>query len=148
MIFGLDPVQLTILIVVGCILEIALLWAASGLMETPEMSLLKLAAVSFGIFLACFVVAVGVAYGFGVLQTPLALDNRGRAVGALVVSLVVSLVAPGFVYPSLLATNLRKGIWVSVLQWLLRVFLYILVVAVVMVVLAVWQILRGGPSAA
>ena len=148
MIFGLDPVQLTILIVVGGILEIALLWAASGLMETPEMGLLKLLAVSFGVFLACFAVTMGVAYGFGVLQSPLAVDNRGKAIGALAVSLFISLIALGFIYPSLLNTTLRKGIWVSVLQWLLRVFLYILVVAVVMVVLAVWQILRGGPSAA
>ncbi|MFQ3593417.1 MAG: hypothetical protein SNJ82_09570 [Gemmataceae bacterium] len=143
MIFGLGPVELAILVGVGWILEIALLWAATGLMEAPETGLLKLAAISLGVFLSCFALSVGVAYSFGVLFNPLALDHRGKAVAALAISQLIALVAPGLLYPSLFAINLRKGIWVSVLQWLLRIFLYILIVAVLMVVLAVWQILRG-----
>jgi hypothetical protein len=143
MIFALGPAELAILIVVGCLLEIALLWAASGLMEAPETGLVKLAAIALGVFLACFAITVAVAYGFGVLQAPLAVEKRGSSLAALSVSLLIALIAPGFLYPSLLSINLRKGIWVSVLQWLLRGFLYILILAVIMVVLAVWQILRG-----
>ena len=147
MIFGLGPVELAILIGVGCLLEIALLWAATGLMEAPETSLIYLAAVSFAVFLASFAVCVGVAYGFGVLSAPLDLDQRTKAIAALAVSQVIVLIAPGFVYPSLFAINFRKGMWVSVLQWLLRLFLYVLIVAALMVVLAVWQIVRGpSPS--
>jgi hypothetical protein len=143
MLFGLGAVELAILIVVGCLLEVVLLWAASGLVEAPDTGWVKLSAIALGVFLACFAASAAIAFGFGVLNNPLAPDLRSSAFAALGTVLVVSLVAPALVYPSAFAIDIRRGIWVSVLQWLLRGFLYILIIALVMVFLAVWQILRG-----
>jgi hypothetical protein len=143
MLFGLSVVELAILIAVGCLLEVVLLWAATGLVEAPETSWIKLSAIALGVFLLCFAAAAGIAFGFGVLNNPLAPEQRTAALAALGTILGVSLVAPAFIYPTAFAIDVRRGIWVSVLQWLLRGFLYILILALVMVFLAVLQILRG-----
>ena len=50
-------------------------------------------------------------------------------------------------YVPLVPVSVKKGMLVSLLQLLLRIFLDVLIVAVVMVILAVAQILRGGGEA-
>lgn len=144
--FGLDAVWIVVLVAVGCLAEIALLWAATGLADAPDLPFTRLAAVGVGTFLACFAAVAGIAQFMGVLNAPLAPELRMPALQAAALALVVSLLAPAAAYKPLLGTSAQKAFWVSLFQWLLRLFLYVLVTAVIMVVLAVIQIVRGTPS--
>jgi hypothetical protein len=144
--FGLDAVWIVVILAVGCLAEIALLWAATGLADAPDLPLARLAGVGVGTFLACFAATAAIAHSLGVLYTPLNPELRVPALQAAGLALLVSLVVPAAAYKPLLGTTVRKSVWVSVFQWLLRGFLYVLVTAIVMVVLAVIQIVRGTPS--
>jgi hypothetical protein len=144
MLFGLGTVEIAVIFVVGCAVEVVLLWAATGLADASEISWKKLIPAGVGVFLGLFAAACGLAYGMGVLERPSHADNRMPALAAAGLTLLVALVAPGLVYPPALNLTLRRGLWVSVLQWLLRLFLYVLIVALVMVVIAVIQISRGS----
>lgn len=144
MLFGQGPVEIAIILIVGGVLEVLLLWIATGLADTPEISWGKLTPIGVGVFLGCFAIACVIAWVFGVLQHPTAADHRTAALTAMGLTLVAALVAPMAVYPSLLSVSLQRGMWVSVFQWLLRLFLYVLIIAVVMVIIAVLQIARGS----
>lgn len=143
MVFGLGPVEIAAVVAVGCALEVVLLWAAAGLADAPDAPWPRLIGVGIGVFLACFAAACGIAHGFGVLQKPTAGETWTPLITTAALTLAATLVLPAAVYPPALSVSVRRGAWVSVVQWLLRLFLYIFVAALVMVVIAVVQIARG-----
>jgi hypothetical protein len=144
MLFGLGPVEIATIVVVGCAVEVVLLWAAAALADAPEIGWGKFGVVGSGVFLGLFAAACGMAFALGLLEKPTTGENRLPTLGAAAgLTLLVALVAPGLAYPMTLPVSLRRGLWVSVLQWLLRLFLYALITALVMVVIAVIQIWRG-----
>ncbi|MBY0229002.1 MAG: hypothetical protein K2W96_06970 [Gemmataceae bacterium] len=145
--FGLDPVWLVVVVAVGLLAEVALVWASSALADAPDQGLGKLLSVSAGVFLACFAAAVGIAAALNVLHDPLAEERRGAAYAAIGLAILACAVLPTLAYPSLLSVSMGKGAWMGVVQTLLRVFLYVLIIALVMVVLAVLQISRGPGEA-
>ena len=142
--FGLDPVMLAVVLAVGLLAEVALLWIAAALADAPEQRWPKLFVVGMGVFLGCFLAAAAIAFFLGVLHAPLAEDKRSATLGAAALAILASAVLPALAYPSLLSVSMGRGLWVGVLQTLLRVFLYVMLTAIVMVVLAVLQISRGG----
>ena len=75
----------------------------------------------------------------------LALVTTSQAVNPLAagLSFLVSALVPALVYPALLSVPAGKGVWMGIIQALLRVFLYVLIASLVMVGLAVWQIATG-----
>lgn len=143
MVFGLGPVEIAVIVVVGCLLEVVLLWASTGIAEAPDSSWGKLIAISLPIFLVGFAATCGIAHAFGVLERPLSGESRWPLVQAIGLALLALLVFPAVIYPPTLAVSARRGMWVSALQWVLRLFMYIFVGALVMVFLALLQIWRG-----
>jgi hypothetical protein len=127
------------------VLEIALFWASTAL-GSVEINGGKLLA---GAFLAALVWAGA---GFAVLallarpgQTPLAPENRLALAGLSALALLVSWAVPALLFVPILPVSIPRGMLVSVFQLVLRLFLYTLIGAVVMVVLAFLQI-RYGPE--
>ena len=142
--FGLDPAMLAIVLAVGLLAEVGLLWIAAALADAPEQAWAKLVAIGCGVFLAFFAAAVGIAAALGVLHAPFAESHRSTALAAAALAILASALLPALAYPSLLSVSMGRGLWVGVVQALLRVFLYVLLTAIVMVGLAVFQISRGG----
>ncbi len=127
------------------VLEIALFWASTALggVEVNGGKLL------LGALLAA-VVWAGAAYAATFIvvrpgQALLAPENRLPLVACTVVGLVVSWAIPALLFVPLLPVSVPRGMLISVFQLLLRLFLYTLIGAVIMVVLAVLQI-RYGPE--
>ncbi|MGL4551084.1 MAG: hypothetical protein ACRC33_07845 [Gemmataceae bacterium] len=143
MLFGLGPVEFAVIVAVGCAVEVVLLWAATGLADLPDVRWGRLIPTGVGVFLSLVAAGWGIASSVGALQTPSATDGRTPALAAAGLTLLAALVLPGLVYPPALPVTVRRGLWVSVIQWLLRLFLYVFILALVMVVIAVVQIVRG-----
>src|SRR3954471_8114642 len=119
MLFGLGTVEIAIIVVVGCAVEVVLLWAATGLADAPDVGWKKLIPTGVGVFLGLFAAAWGIASGMGVLERPSQGENRLPVLAAAAgLSLLAALIAPGLVYPPALNVTLRRGLWVSILQWL------------------------------
>jgi hypothetical protein len=79
----------------------------------------------------------------GATQQLLSPEHRLLAVFLAAVSLVALWAVPAILYVPLLSLSIPKSMLIAVFQWLLRGFLYLLIIAVVMVVLALIQIYRG-----
>ncbi len=139
-----SPLTLVGLLLVVFLLEIALFWASTAL-GSADVNLTKLL---LGAFLAALV-WVGAAYGVSLLvgSSAQALGPENRLNLALFASLglVVSWAVSAVVFVPLLPVSVPRGMLISVFQLLLRLFRYVLIGAVVMVVLAVLQI-RYGPE--
>jgi hypothetical protein len=103
--------------------------------------------------LATFLTAAiwaGISYGGYTLiksgGVPFAPENRLLSLAVTAGGLVASWAVLSFVFVPVFPVSIPRGMLVSVFQLLLRLFLYVLIGAVVMVVLALMQILYGTPS--
>jgi hypothetical protein len=137
--------EITGLVVVVVALEAALFWAAAALGDAPLLGWRKLVLVSLAATAGCAAVGGGI---WASLQSVELLhpDNRLLAVVIALLGLLISWIIPGVLYAPLVPVSIPRGMFISVLQVLLRIFLYVLILAVVAVVLAVLQIWRGGDS--
>jgi hypothetical protein len=139
-VLGLNAGQLAVACGVGLLLEVLLLWASTALANTPEYGWPRLALTSLPFGAVAFGAVYLVAWWVGRLETeslwPTVLYSALGVVGVWAVSTV--LIVP------LLSVSLSKGMLVTVLQSVLRLFLYVLIVAVLMFFLAVFQIRKGG----
>ena len=146
--FGYGPVETALALVVIFLLEIVLFWSASAVADAPPMAWGKLVLVVF--LVTGLSVAATAALGVysGATKAPFDPDNRILALSTAGIALVVLWAIPAIVYPILASVSVFRGMWLSLLQLLLRGFLYVFIVAVVMVVLAVLQIItRTDPHA-
>lgn len=138
-------VEVVIGLVIIFLLEVVLFWAASALADVPPLKAGPFFLVVFLVTAASVALAAVVGYTMrGALKSPL--EEENRQIAALAVSLLVAVTwaAPAVLYPFLISVSIPKSMWVSMLQVLLRGFLYVLIAAIVMVVLAVYQILMGS----
>jgi hypothetical protein len=143
--FALSPIEITSLIAVVCALEIALFWAAAALGDAPLLGWRKILLVSLAATAATAAVGGGIAWS--VRTVPLLdPDYRLLAVVLGLLALLITWVIPGVLYAPLVPVSIPRGMFISVVQVLLRVFLYVLIAAVVMVALAAFQIWRGADS--
>jgi hypothetical protein len=146
--------EVAILAAVALVMEMVLFWASVALADGPEVKLPKIALMAVLIVAACGPLIVLTFRLLGVADRPLQLEPVWRPVTAVGVSLLILLAVPLLLNVPLTPVSIRKGLWVAVLQWLLRLFLTSLIIAFVLVVLAVIQIvrrsdttLRGAPPA-
>lgn len=142
----LDPGSLPLLLAaVGLVAlsEIALFWAAASLADLPEMSRIRSLAVPLGVTAACAGLIAGVAWYLGVASAPLAPDHRSSALLAGAIAVALTWVVPAALYAPLLTVSVSRSMFVAVLQLLLRAFLYVLLAAAVLLVLALLQISSG-----
>jgi hypothetical protein len=141
--FALGTVEILVLVLLALLIEAVLFWAASALADAPDLGWGRVFGVSLAASVAC--AAVGGAIAWSLQSVSLrAPENRLLAVAVALLALLVSWVIPGVLYAPLARVTIPRGMFISVLQVLLRVFLYVLIAAVVMVVLAVIQIFRGA----
>ena len=138
--FGIGPVELTIGLVIVFLLEIVLFWAASAVADAPPMGWGKL----FLIVLVVTGLSVGLVGALGhysgAMTAPLDPDNRPLVLIAAGLGLVVLWAVPAVLYPFLASVSIPRAMWLSLLQLLLRGFLYVFLAALFMVGLAVYQI--------
>jgi len=137
---------LTVLILFAVIfvLEVALFWASTAL-GNVEINAVKL--LSGALLAAIFWTGALYTIDRTIYSQPDPLEPERRWVLALVIlgSLVVSWVVPALLFVPVLPVSVRRGMVISVFQLLLRLFLYTLVGAIIMVILALLQI-RYGPT--
>jgi hypothetical protein len=127
------------------LVEIALFWASTAL-GSVEVNAGKLLAGSFLAALAWAGAAYGVLAFLGRSEQPLlAPENRLPLILGSLAGLAVSWAVPAVLFVPILPVSVPRGMLISVFQLLLRLFLYSLIGAVVMVVLAFLQI-RYGPE--
>jgi hypothetical protein len=143
--FGLGPVpEMLIGIALVLLAEVAVFWAAAALGDVSPMSWVKLLVVVVVVSgLAGGVIALVVWFS-GSPDTLLAEDNRLLAVFVAAAALLILWAVPAVLYVPLLSVSIPRSMLIAVFGWLLRGFLYLLITAVVMVVLACIQIYKGG----
>ncbi|MFO0926466.1 MAG: hypothetical protein U0736_05425 [Gemmataceae bacterium] len=142
--FGLGTAEIVGSVAVLFLAEVALLWAATALIEVPGLSWRKLAVVVLVVIGLSLAGTVGIAVWSGLGSPPLAPENRMHAVLVSVAGLGVSLLVSAALYPPLLSISLGRSALLAVLQVLLRALLYALLIAAVMVILALIQIYTGA----
>ena len=138
--FGIGIVELAIGLGVVFLLEIVLFWAAAAVADAPPMGWGKLLVVVL-VVTAVSVALVGtLGHYSGATTAPLDPDNRPLALITAGLGLVALWAVPAVLYPFLASVSIPRGMWLSLLQLLLRGFLYAFLAAVFMVGLAVYQI--------
>jgi hypothetical protein len=142
--FGLGSVELLIIgAVVVLLLEVALFWAAASLADAPELRWGKTLVIA-GVVTAAWLAINGlIGWYSGLVAAPPTADNWTTAALIGAIALGVTWVVPAILYVPLLPVSIPRSMLLSVLQMLLRAFLYVLLAAVVMVVLAMLQIFTG-----
>jgi hypothetical protein len=147
--FGLTMLVTVLLVggltVVAYLVEVVLFWAAAALGDAPELGWGKTFLVSLIATVAWAGVGGGLIWSLG-QGSLLAPDNRLLLVVVGLLAVLVTWIVPGVLYAPLVPVSVPRSMFISVVQVLLRIFLYVLIAAVVMVVLAVLQIVRGGDS--
>jgi hypothetical protein len=127
------------------VLEIALFYASTAL-GNVEVNFGKLIVGAFIPAVVWAAVFIAGMVAFKGMESPFGPENRVIVLGAALAGLLVSWAVPALAFVPVLPVSIPRGMLVSVFQLLLRVFLYVLIAAVVMVVLAVLQILRTAPE--
>jgi hypothetical protein len=135
-------------LIAGLIVEVLLFWAGCALADMDPLP---------GFFKTLLIVtplyALGVAgtwfavtrWGFGG-ENIFTLVGGGRLVGVFVGCLAANWIVAGVAYIALLALSPKVGLFVAGCEMLLRLLMSALVTAVVLVVLAGWQIYGGGKA--
>lgn len=141
--FGIGSVELAIGLVVIFVLEIALFWAASALADVPPLDWSRLILVVSVVTVLSVASTGALAHYSGAWNAPLDPENRTVALVTAGLALVVLWAVPAILYPLLVSVSIPRAMWAALLQLLLRAFLYVFLVAVVMVALAVYQIYSG-----
>jgi hypothetical protein len=135
--FDLGIVEILILVLIAFLLETVLFWAAAALGDAPVLGWGKILLVSLAASVAWAIVLSAI--GWSLRSIPLR-ENIPLAVVIGLLALLVTWVIPGILYAPLVPVSISRGMFISVVQVLLRIFLYVLIAAVVMVVLALIQI--------
>ena len=139
------------------LLEIVIFWAASAVADAPPMGWGKLLLVVLLVTVLSVALTATIGAYSVAMQAPLdteqitlALMTGGFSLVVLWANpvvvfsqLAVLWVVPAVVYPMLASVSIPRGMWLALLQLLLRGFLYVFIAALVMVVLAVIQIFTG-----
>jgi hypothetical protein len=141
--FGLDPLTIVLGVAVAALFEVALLWAAASLADAPEVGWVKTVVVAAVVTAAWGALDALIGWYAELGPNSLAPENRPTALLIAAVALAVAWAVPAVLYVPLLSVSVGRGMRISVFQLLLRAFLYILLAAVVMVVLALVQIFSG-----
>jgi hypothetical protein len=145
--FGLGMLEVAIVAAVALAMEMVLFWASVALADGPEVKLPKIALMALLVVAACGPLIFLCFRLFGAQDQPLQVVPIWKSWAAGGLSLLVLLAVPLLLNIPLVPVSIRKGLWVAILQWLLRIFLTSLIVAFVLVVLAVLQILRSNKTA-
>jgi hypothetical protein len=128
-------------LVVVLALEVGLLWAAAAVGDAPPLSWPKLLGLALGVGAICLGGAIAISWGMGLFA-----ESTGnwwlQFFLALALALVLWLVLPALVYPPVFPVSFGRGMVISVVQVLLRLFLWVLLGAVIFVVLAWLQIAK------
>jgi hypothetical protein len=140
--FPLGPVEILLGVLVAVLLEVVLFWAAAALGNAPDLKWGKTALVSLIASVACVGVCAAILWSLRSYSLA-APENRLLLLVVALLGLLVMWVVPGVLYAPLVPVSLPRGMLISVLQVLLRIFLYVLLLAAAMVVLAILQIVRG-----
>ena len=144
--FGIEPVPMAIGLVVIFLLEIVLFWSASALVDAPPMGWGKLLLVVLIVTFLSVGMTGALAHYSGAMKDPFDPDNRPLALITASLVLVVLWAIPAVSYAILASVSIFRGMWLSLLQLLLRAFLYVFLAAIFMVGLAVYQIINGTES--
>jgi hypothetical protein len=141
--FGLGPLGLGLFLLLFALLEVALFWAAASLADAPPLGWGKTFAVALGVAAVWAAINAAVGWSSGIAREPLTPETRPMAFALGALALGVTWAVPAILYTPLLSVPFSRGMRISVLQVLLRAFLYVLIAAAVMVVLAVTQIISA-----
>lgn len=130
------------IVVAALLAELLLFWAAGALADAPETGWgrfvavpVSIGVVSGGLIVLCF-------YFLGVMESPLSPDKRLSLYFAGGLALLLSFIVPAVLFGPFLSVSLPRSALIAVMQFLLRIFLYVLIAAVVFVVLAIIQIMN------
>jgi hypothetical protein len=143
MVFGLTALTLVGVLALALLFEVVLFWAAASLADAPEAGILKCGLVGLLVVAICGPVTAIIFFLFGMLETAYDTNRWVATILAYGLSIVAAWALPSVLLVPIVPVSLKKGMFISVLQLLLRIFLWVLVVAVAMVALAVVQIVRG-----
>lgn len=127
------------------VLEIVLFYASTAL-GNVEIGFGKLVVGAFIAAVAWGAVFIAGLIAFRGMESPFGPENRVVVLGSALAGLLVSWAVPALVFVPVLPVTIPRGMLVSVFQLLLRIFLYVMIAAIVMVVLAVLQIMRASPE--
>jgi hypothetical protein len=146
--FGLGMEWVIVVAATALILEIVLCWASVALVDGPEVRLPKAALLGLLIAAVYLPAIFLVFYGLGLAQmNPFAGEVPWKPYAAIGVSLLIMLVVPFLFYLPLVPIGVRKGLWATFWQWLLRGFAAALIIGLVLVGYALKQIIRPNPGA-
>jgi hypothetical protein len=140
----ISPQALLGLLLLVFLLEIALFWASTAL-GNVEVGSSKLLVGALLATLGWVGAVAGVWLLVGRPDSLAVPENRSPLLIYSALGLLVSWAVPAALFVPVLPVSVPRGMLVSVFQVLLRLFLYVLIGAVIMVVLAVLQI-RYGPE--
>jgi hypothetical protein len=130
-----------IVLLVLLALEVGLVWAASGISDSPPLSVPKLIGVGLGLGVVCLGFVVFISWWLGLFSNT-ATNWSLQLTLAMGLTLVLWWLLPTLVYPPVLPVTLRRGALISGVQILLRLFAWALLAGVIFVVLAILQIVR------
>jgi len=131
------------LLAIVVLVELATFWAAVSLAEVPPLGWGQFFLTAIVASTAWMLLFAGLSWASGVAAAPLAPENQATALGFLTAGLAGLWLVPGLLYVPLLPASLRRSLLVSVYQLLLRGFVYAILVAAVMLILAGLQIYFG-----
>jgi hypothetical protein len=141
--FGLGPLEISIGIAIFLLCEVALFWAAAALGDAPELGFGKTLFVALLVAAGWCGINVAIGWSSGIPAAPLAAENRMTTIAFSLVALGVSWLVSTVLYVPLIPVSIGRSMLISVFQVLLRAFLYVLLIAVIMLILAVVQIWSG-----
>jgi hypothetical protein len=147
MLFGVELLTLVGIIALTVLFETVLFWAAASLADAPEAGILKCGLISVLALALWWPATILVFYFFGMLFAPLLGVFRNyegvRTTVALGLVVVTAWALPVLLALPIVPVSLKKGVMISTFQFLMRLLLWALVIAVALVVLAVVQITRN-----
>jgi hypothetical protein len=142
--FGLGAPTLVTIVAFALFFEMVLFWAAVSLADGPEVRYPKCALAGLLVVATCLPCAALLYFALGLWSVWFNSNNYLLSIGAIVLTVLIFWVLPALLYVPFVPVSVKKGLMVSLLQFLLRIFLVVLVIAVVLVILALRQIVRGG----
>lgn len=131
------------LLAIVVLVELATFWAAVSLAEVSPLGWGRFLLTAIVASTAWMLLFAGLSWASGVAAAPLAPENQATALGFLTAGLAGLWLVPGLLYAPLLPASLRRSLLVSVYQVLLRGFVYAIILAALMLVLAGLQIYFG-----
>jgi len=134
------------LVVAAFLCELLVFWAAAALADVPETGWSKFVVVPGSAAVVCAGLALLLCYLLGLTESPLAPDKRTWLYLGVGLVLALTWVIPAILFMPMLSVSMSRSMLIAILQFLLRLFLYVLITAVVLVVLAILQIVKRGET--